>query len=95
MNLTLWCLLQWARLCNAFLIETQWFASGHLPKAEEYLKNGLTTTGALVALGHAFFLLDHGITKETAVLLDDNPGIISAVATIVRLSDDLEGAMVP
>ncbi|RVW86364.1 (3S,6E)-nerolidol synthase 1, chloroplastic [Vitis vinifera] len=30
----------WASLCNAFLVEAKWFASGHVPKAEEYLKNG-------------------------------------------------------
>ncbi|KAG5578775.1 hypothetical protein H5410_049402 [Solanum commersonii] len=31
----------WANLCNAFLKEAKWFASGVLPTADVYLKNGL------------------------------------------------------
>ncbi|KAI3676715.1 hypothetical protein L1987_86328 [Smallanthus sonchifolius] len=29
----------WETLCDAFLVEAKWFASGHIPKSEEYLKN--------------------------------------------------------
>ncbi|KAM1005028.1 hypothetical protein ACFX13_005192 [Malus domestica] len=35
----------WASLCNAFLVEAKWFKSGHLPRAEEYLKNGIISSG--------------------------------------------------
>ncbi|CBI33220.3 unnamed protein product, partial [Vitis vinifera] len=84
----------WASLCNAFLVEAKWFASGHVPKAEEYLKNGAVSSGVHVVLVHLFFLLGHGITKENVDLVDDFPGIISSTATILRLWDDLGSAKV-
>jgi hypothetical protein len=86
--------LQWARLCNAFLLEAKWFASGNLPKAEEYLKNAHVSTGLHVVLVHMFFLLGEGISKETVDLLDNNPSMISSIATILRLWDDLGSAQV-
>ncbi|RVW86365.1 putative terpene synthase 13 [Vitis vinifera] len=79
----------WASLCNAFLVEAKWFASGHVPKAEEYLKNGAVSSGVHVVLVHLFFLLGHCITKDNVDLVDDFPGIISSTATILRLWDDL------
>ncbi|CAA2977788.1 (3S,6E)-nerolidol synthase 1-like isoform X1 [Olea europaea subsp. europaea] len=30
----------WGSLCDAFLVEVKWFASGHLPTSHEYLENG-------------------------------------------------------
>ncbi|XP_061336436.1 (3S,6E)-nerolidol synthase 1-like [Gastrolobium bilobum] len=81
----------WVRLINAFLEEAKWFASGHVPKAEEYLKNGVVSTGVQVVLVHTFFFMGQGITEETVTLMDDFPNLVSTVATILRLCDDLEG----
>ncbi|KAK7252226.1 hypothetical protein RIF29_36034 [Crotalaria pallida] len=83
----------WVRLLNAFLEEAKWFASGHLPTTEEYLKNGIISTGAHVIFVHAFFIMGKGITNETVTLMDEDgiPSLISTTATIVRLCDDLEG----
>ena len=88
------CMLQWERLFNAFLEEAKWFASGHLPKAEEYLKNGIVSTGVQVILVHVFFCMGQGITKENVALMDEFPSIISTTSTILRLCDDLEGEKV-
>ncbi|XP_015886715.3 (3S,6E)-nerolidol synthase 1 [Ziziphus jujuba] len=82
----------WGKLCNAFLVEAQWFASGCLPKAKDYLKNAVVSTGVHVVLVHIFFLLGEGITKEAVDALDQIPGIISSTATILRLWDDLGNA---
>lgn len=82
----------WKNLCKAFLVEAKWFHSGHMPEAEEYLKNGIDSSGVHVALVHIFFLLGHGITKETVELIDSSPAIISSTATILRLWDDLGSA---
>lgn len=87
--------ISWVRLLNAFLKEAHWLNSGILPTTEEYLNNGIVSTGVHVVLIHAFFLMDHakGITKETISILDEEfPNIIYSVAKILRLSDDLEGA---
>ncbi|RVW14372.1 (3S,6E)-nerolidol synthase 1 [Vitis vinifera] len=84
----------WACLCNAFLVEAKWFADGHVPKADEYLKNGVISSGVHVVLVHVFFLLGHGITKRNVDIVDDFPEIISSVAKILRLWDDLGSAKV-
>ncbi|CAL5383314.1 unnamed protein product [Camellia sinensis] len=82
----------WAILCNAFLEEAKWFASGQLPKAEEYLKNGIVSSGVPAVLVHMFFLLGHGMNKESVNFMIDNPDIITSTATILRLRDDLGSA---
>ncbi|XP_037496550.1 probable terpene synthase 13 [Jatropha curcas] len=82
----------WASLCNAFLVEAKWFGSGQLPNAEEYLKNGIISSGVHVVLVHIFFLLGHGVTKENVELIDNHPPIISSTAAILRLWDDLGSA---
>ncbi|PRQ28599.1 (3S,6E)-nerolidol synthase 1 [Rosa chinensis] len=82
----------WASLCNAFLVEAKWFASGQLPKSEEYLKNGIVSSGVNVVLVHIFFLLGQNITKQSVELLNDTPTIISSTAAILRLWDDLGSA---
>ncbi|XP_047969110.1 tricyclene synthase Oc15, chloroplastic-like isoform X1 [Salvia hispanica] len=74
----------WASLCNAFLVEAKWFASENLPDANEYLANGKVSSGVHVVLVHLFFLLGHNATN-----LDDISNLISSVAAILRLWDDL------
>lgn len=86
--------MQWTDLCNAFLVESKWFASGHLPKADEYLRNGVTSSGVHIVLVHVFFLLGHGITRKGIDSVDNIPGLISFPATILRLWDDLGSAKV-
>ncbi|XP_054799976.1 (3S,6E)-nerolidol synthase 1-like isoform X2 [Prosopis cineraria] len=83
---------KWGRLCEAFLIEAKWFASGKMPSAEEYLKNGIVSSGVHVVLVHIFFLLGQRISQETVQKIDNNPTIISSTATILRLWDDLGSA---
>ncbi|XP_054778312.1 neryl diphosphate diphosphatase, chloroplastic-like [Prosopis cineraria] len=83
----------WAALLNSFLVEARWLNSGHLPKSEEYLKNGIMSSGVHVVFLHAFFLLDEGITEETVAIMDQIPSVSSLVGEILRLCDDLEGAM--
>lgn len=81
-------------MCNAFLVEAKWFASGDVPNADEYLKNGILSSGVHAVLVHLFFLLGQDITKENVELLDSNPGIIYSTAKILRLWDDLGSAKV-
>lgn len=81
-------------MCSAFLVEGRWFASGQLPSAEEYLENGIVSSGVHVVLVHVFFLLGHGLTREAVELVNSYPPIISSSATILRLWDDLGTAKV-
>lgn len=82
----------WASLCRAFLVEARWFASGKFPSGEEYLKNGIVSSGVHVVLVHIFFLLGQDISKENVELISNFPPIISSTATILRLWDDLGSA---
>ncbi|GAB4826798.1 hypothetical protein Ancab_033679 [Ancistrocladus abbreviatus] len=85
--------MQWTQLCNAFLVEARWFASGQLPSAEDYLENGIVSSGVHVALVFLYFLLGEGINKDKVDHLNGNPSIITNSATIHRLWDDLGSAM--
>ncbi|KAL5054417.1 hypothetical protein RYX36_035099 [Vicia faba] len=82
----------WESLCKAFLVEAKWFASGKLPSAEEYLKNGIVSCGVHVVLVHLFFILGKGLTKQNIDKLDTIPPIMTSLATILRLWDDLGDA---
>ncbi|KAK8618335.1 hypothetical protein V6N13_132329 [Hibiscus sabdariffa] len=82
----------WSTLLKAFLVEARWFASGKFPKANEYLENGIISSGVHIVLVHIFFLLGLGSTDRDVEIIDNNPPIISATAAILRLWDDLGSA---
>jgi len=88
------CVTQWAELCNAFLVEAKWFASGHMPNSDEYLNNGLVTSGAKVVAVLILSLLGQEINSKSTEVLNSFPCIVSSVAKIQRLSDDLGSAKV-
>ncbi|PIN00688.1 Tricyclene synthase [Handroanthus impetiginosus] len=79
----------WAKLCDAYLLEAKWFASGNLPTADLYLRNGKVSSGVHVVLVHLFFLFGLG---GGAIHLKDASKLISSVATILRLWNDLGSA---
>ncbi|XP_077242145.1 (3S,6E)-nerolidol synthase 1-like [Tasmannia lanceolata] len=79
----------WGKLCNAFIVEAKWFRSKHIPKTDEYLSNGVISSGVPVILLHLFFLLGQGITKESVDCVVDIPCLFSWSATLLRLWDDL------
>ncbi|KAI3745450.1 hypothetical protein L1987_58562 [Smallanthus sonchifolius] len=82
----------WTNLCEAFLVEAKWFALGYMPMAEDYLKNGMVSSGAHVVIVHMFFLLGGGASKESARTINDNKDISCCLAKILRLWDDLGSA---
>ncbi|XP_060195346.1 (3S,6E)-nerolidol synthase 1-like [Lycium barbarum] len=84
----------WANLCNAFLEEAKWFNSGDMPVAEEYLKNGIVSSGVPMVLINLYFLLGHEATKDSSSsdVFANIEGIISSIAQILRLLDDLGNA---
>ncbi|CAA3025082.1 (3S,6E)-nerolidol synthase 1-like isoform X1 [Olea europaea subsp. europaea] len=81
----------WATLCNAFLVEAEWFASGDLPTADKYLENGKLSSRVRLALVHSS-LLGIGQTTQNAIHLNDTSRLISSVGTILCLWDDLGSA---
>ncbi|XP_019426256.1 PREDICTED: (3S,6E)-nerolidol synthase 1 isoform X3 [Lupinus angustifolius] len=79
----------WESLCKAFLVEAEWFGCGNIPSGEEYLKNGIISSGVHIVLVHIFFLLGQRLTQHNVEIIDRSPMIISSAAKILRLWDDL------
>ncbi|CAA7029782.1 unnamed protein product [Microthlaspi erraticum] len=82
----------WASLCKAFLVEAKWFNSGYMPNTDEYMKNGVISSGVHLVMLHVYFLLGEELTTDKVELIESNPRIISSAATILRLYDDLGSA---
>ncbi|CAK9327371.1 unnamed protein product [Citrullus colocynthis] len=82
----------WVKLCKAFLVEAEWLSCGHSPSAEEYLRNGVVSSGVHAILVRAFFLLGQEITNKTVELLDNDSDIVLSSAIILRLWDDMGNA---
>lgn len=62
-----------------------------IPTADEYLKNGLVSSGVHAVLVHLFYLLGLGVSS---ISLEDISAISASAAMILRLWDDLGTAKV-
>jgi len=98
-NLLRYFTLQWAVLFDGFMAESKWLATKQrAPGAEDYLRNGVVTSGVPLIFAHVFYLLgqDHvtSTNEDAAKLSDHTPPAIFCVAKILRLWDDLGSAKV-
>ena len=84
-------LLQWAALFDGLMIEGKWLYNNQAPTSEDYLRNGIVTSGAPLVFLHLFFLLGHDFTEGNN---DRILRIISCTAKIMRLWDDMGSAKV-
>ncbi|CAH9114226.1 unnamed protein product [Cuscuta epithymum] len=86
--------LQWERLCRAFISEAKWLRRGDSMTigADEYLKNGIVTTGIPLIATTAFFMLGHGGAEEPTGTEAIQP-IVTSLAAILRLLDDLDATL--
>ncbi|KAM0830980.1 hypothetical protein ACQ4PT_065874 [Festuca glaucescens] len=84
----------WATLLDAFLVESKWLSANQVPSLDDYLSNGVITTGAPLALLHLFFMVGHDpTTAGSANLISGHiPAIISCPSKILRLWDDMGSA---
>ncbi|TVU33614.1 hypothetical protein EJB05_25439 [Eragrostis curvula] len=84
----------WAMLFDGFMVEAKWLATDLVPTAEDYLRNGVVTSGVPLLFGHVLFLLghDHASSNEAVKLIDHIPPAISCPAKILRLYDDMGSA---
>jgi (3S)-linalool synthase len=84
-------LFQWATLFDGFMIEGKWLSGNQAPTPEDYLRNGVVTSGAPLVFLHLFFMLGHDLTEAGS---DHIPPLISCPAKIMRLRDDMGSAKV-
>ncbi|KAJ3685743.1 hypothetical protein LUZ61_014907 [Rhynchospora tenuis] len=74
------------------MAEARCFAIKQVPNADEYLKNGVTSSGVHLILVHILFLLGHKVTNETVHIIEGNSALVSCTAKILRLWDDFGSA---
>jgi (3S)-linalool synthase len=83
--------LKWATLFDGFMIEGKWLSTNQLPTSEDYLRNGVITSGAPLLFMHLLFMLGHDLTEDNN---DHILRVISCPAKIMRLWDDMGSAKV-
>ncbi|VAI42539.1 unnamed protein product [Triticum turgidum subsp. durum] len=79
----------WATLFDGFMIEGKWLSTNQIPTSEDYLRNGIVTSGAPLVCIHLLFMLGHELPEGKN---DDIHRIISCPAKIMRLWDDMGSA---
>ncbi|XP_051124875.1 monoterpene synthase TPS4, chloroplastic-like [Andrographis paniculata] len=80
----------WIDTIEAFFVEAEWFNNGQTPSVEDYLRNGVTTSGSYMALVFAFFLIGEGINEQNVkYMVKPYATIFSISGMILRLWDDL------
>lgn len=85
----------WAVLFDGFMVEARWLATDQVPTAEDYLRNGVITSGVPLTFMHIFSMLgydDPSTEEEEEAIIDHMPSIISCPAKILRLWDDMGSA---
>uniref|UniRef100_A0A453N0V8 Uncharacterized protein n=1 Tax=Aegilops tauschii subsp. strangulata TaxID=200361 RepID=A0A453N0V8_AEGTS len=79
----------WATLFDGFMIEGKWLSTNQVPTSEDYLRNGVITSGAPLLFMHLLFMLGHDLTDDNN---DHILRVISCPAKIMRLWDDMGSA---
>jgi len=80
----------WTMLFDAFMLEAKWLSANQVPSLDDYLSNGVITTGGPLALVHLFSMLGHDPTRDATNLTAGHiPPIISCPSKILRLWDDM------
>ncbi|KAL0437615.1 UNVERIFIED_CONTAM: Isoprene synthase, chloroplastic [Sesamum radiatum] len=82
----------WADLCKAFLREAEWRYKKEIPKFDEYLDHGWTSSSGVVLLTHAYFLTSPNITHEAIKALNNGHGLLRTPSTVFRLANDLSSS---
>ncbi|KAL9381833.1 hypothetical protein Peur_024868 [Populus x canadensis] len=78
-------------LTRGYQVEAQWADVGHVPPFDEYVPNGLETTGYGVIMAASFVEMDEVAGEEEYKWLKNNPKIMKAAKMIGRLMNDIVG----
>ncbi|XP_022717949.1 (+)-delta-cadinene synthase isozyme A-like [Durio zibethinus] len=77
------------QLSQAYFVEAKWCHENYVPSVEEYLINGLVTSGYIMVAITSFVGMGDIVTKEIFDWASSNPKIIKASTVIARLMDDI------
>lgn len=81
--------LQWGDLFKSFVVEANWYQSGHIPTLEEYLENGCISISGPVILMHVHSITSISSTQEIMQCMEISKDIVRYSSLIFRLTDDL------
>ena len=76
-------------LVQAFLVEAKWFHGKYIPTIEEYMRVALVSSGATVFAIISFIVMGEIATKEVFDWVQQNPKIVRALSTVMRLMNDM------
>ncbi|KAK9026271.1 hypothetical protein V6N11_039115 [Hibiscus sabdariffa] len=76
-------------LSQAYFVESKWYHENYIPTIEEYMENGVVSSGYIMFAITSFVGMGDIVTEETFNWASNNPKIISAAAMIARLMDDI------
>ncbi|EEF43762.1 Casbene synthase, chloroplast precursor, putative [Ricinus communis] len=76
-------------LVKAYIVEAQWFSDGYVPLFDEYMRNGLITSGYRVLPAASFIGMENTVGAEDYKWVQSNPKIVRAAQMIGRLMNDI------
>ena len=76
-------------MVQAFLVEAKWFHGKYIPTIEEYMRDALVSSGATVFAIISFIVMGEIATKEVFDWVQQNPKIVRALSTVMRLMNDM------
>ncbi|KAK9072759.1 hypothetical protein SSX86_009194 [Deinandra increscens subsp. villosa] len=79
----------WQDLCNSYLIEARWFASGHTPPFDVFLDNACMSIGGIPVIKHAYLLTLTSVSEDALKQIGRAENMIRNASLIVRLTNDL------
>ncbi|KAK9005506.1 hypothetical protein V6N11_042937 [Hibiscus sabdariffa] len=76
------------KLSQSYFVEAKWYHENYIPTIEEYMENGLVSSGYIMFAITSFIGMGDIVT-ETFNWASNNPKIISTALVIARLMDDI------
>ncbi|EEF36404.1 casbene synthase, putative [Ricinus communis] len=76
-------------LVKAYIVEAQWFSDGYVPLFDEYMRNGLITSGYRVLPAASFIGMEKTVVAEEHKWVQSNPKVVRVAQMIGRLMNDI------
>ncbi|KAL3503365.1 hypothetical protein ACH5RR_037814 [Cinchona calisaya] len=77
------------KLARECFQEAKWFYDGCVPTMEEYMKTAVFTAGYMILATISLAGMGDSVNKEAFVWVTNEPLMLRASSTIIRLSDDM------
>ena len=86
--------MQWKNAAKAYFDEAKWFHEGYIPSMEEYMRVATASAGNTTLTTISLLGMGDIVTKESLEWLLNDPKILRAFNTVIRLMDDIVSSKV-